>query len=200
MAASATMARRRHTRAALERTTPRHTGPTVTWHLQCDSTPSPDPVQYVRQVLPDGPLFELAAYRWEQRPRRWVSIGRTDELDIVLDNETVSETHCFLVRDRKTGRLQVSDADSKNGVYINGTRVTDAEIKPGDLLSLGAVVLLVCGGAGIEQRPTLSGHCLHDILQQAIQLYGSNASAAKALKIAESTLASWIEKEKFKVA
>ena len=176
------------------------TSATVTWNVQGSSTqPSPDPVLAVRQVLPEGLMFWLDAHRWEGRPRRWLSVGSAKDRDIALDDRTVSDLHCFLCRDRKTARLHITDADSKNGILLNGTRVRDAEVEAGTLVSLGGIILLACGRAGAEQRPTLTGQSLHDVLVLATQVYGSERQAAAALAVEQSTFHRWLAQEKFKV-
>lgn len=57
----------------------------------------------------------------------------------MLDDDTVSRRHAELrVRD---GRWMVRDLGSINGTWLNGRRVGDAEVRPGDELRLGDAVL-----------------------------------------------------------
>lgn len=49
------------------------------------------------------------------------SIGRSRGSDIVLDDPTVSRTHCVLLR-RKEGWF-VTDTDSKSGTFVNGEEI-----------------------------------------------------------------------------
>lgn len=68
------------------------------------------------------------------------TLGRSADADIVLDDPSVSRPHATISVSR-TGALQIVDLNSLNGVRVNGTQVTSAEIKPGDILQLGAVKL-----------------------------------------------------------
>jgi hypothetical protein len=69
-----------------------------------------------------------------------VSIGRSDSNAIVIDDPTVSICHCAFVRDGN-GFL-VRDCGSTNGVVVNGIAVREANLKHGDILSIGRVELV----------------------------------------------------------
>lgn len=62
-------------------------------------------------------------------------LGRHPECDIQIDSRKVSRRHCCiaLVADY----LVVRDLGSTNGVRINGVRVTEGQLKPGDELTVG---------------------------------------------------------------
>ncbi|MFO0912142.1 MAG: FHA domain-containing protein [Pirellulales bacterium] len=61
-------------------------------------------------------------------------VGRRESCDIVLRFANVSAHHCQLqVRD---GYWYVEDLNSRNGVKVNGRRVTKKRIDPGDELSV----------------------------------------------------------------
>jgi len=51
-----------------------------------------------------------------------IVIGREDDCDIVIDDETVSRKH-MRVDKLPTGEFQVIDLDSTNGTYVNGERL-----------------------------------------------------------------------------
>ncbi|MGR9071922.1 MAG: FHA domain-containing protein [Gammaproteobacteria bacterium] len=57
-------------------------------------------------------------------------IGRNADNDVVIDNVGVSGNHAEIIRDGD--KYVIYDMDSKNGVYVNGERVKDREIKFGD--------------------------------------------------------------------
>jgi len=76
-----------------------------------------------------GRVFELTQDR--------VNVGRDGNNLICLDHSTVSLYHAMLVR---TGEhFRVRDLISTNGTYINGERVTGAELRPGDRVRFGEV-------------------------------------------------------------
>jgi predicted component of type VI protein secretion system len=61
-------------------------------------------------------------------------IGRRESCDIVLRFSNVSAHHCQLTIN--AGYWHVRDLQSRNGVKVNGVRVTDKRIDPGDVLSV----------------------------------------------------------------
>lgn len=62
-------------------------------------------------------------------------IGRSPEADITLDDRWVSRRHCELqLRD---GELVVRDLESKHGILVNDSPVSEARLQPGDTLSVG---------------------------------------------------------------
>jgi adenylate cyclase len=61
-------------------------------------------------------------------------IGRRESCDIVLRFANVSAHHCELrVRD---GYFYVRDLQSRNGIKVNGMRVTEKRLDPGDELAV----------------------------------------------------------------
>jgi hypothetical protein len=64
-----------------------------------------------------------------------VVVGRSRDCDVVLDDPNVSRRHIELRRDR-TG-WTVVDLGSTNGVKVNGRRVEEAPLEPGDEITLG---------------------------------------------------------------
>jgi pSer/pThr/pTyr-binding forkhead associated (FHA) protein len=74
------------------------------------------------------------------------TIGRDDECEIVLDGETVSRRHCQIDCQGATYILRDS---SRNGTFINGERVRQAQLRDGDQIRIGANVLLVNLSSGI---------------------------------------------------
>ena len=68
-----------------------------------------------------------------------VRIGRSPANDIVLDDASVSRRHALLAR--RNGVTVVLDDRSRNGVRVNGKRVSEAPLEDGDALVLGHVAL-----------------------------------------------------------
>ena len=62
-------------------------------------------------------------------------LGRHPACALVLDDETVSRRHAMLCR-RDAGWF-LRDLESSNGTWVNGRRVVDAEVRPGDEVRLG---------------------------------------------------------------
>ncbi len=61
--------------------------------------------------------------------------GRDEKDDVRLADPWISHSHCELFQ--QGGMLVVRDLDSKNGVFMHGVRIREAEVMPGDCLTLG---------------------------------------------------------------
>lgn len=82
-----------------------------------------------------------------------VVIGRAAEADISVAAEEISRRHA-LVKPTADG-LSVEDLGSSNGTYINGKRVQQGFLTPGDELRLDAVrLILVAPGMEMAQKAT----------------------------------------------
>jgi pSer/pThr/pTyr-binding forkhead associated (FHA) protein len=66
-------------------------------------------------------------------------IGRGLAADLHLDEGSVSRRHAILVN--RAAGARILDDRSANGTLVNGRRVTQAELRSGDVLVLGRVVL-----------------------------------------------------------
>ncbi|MCI0361798.1 MAG: FHA domain-containing protein [Planctomycetaceae bacterium] len=65
------------------------------------------------------------------------TIGRGRGATIMLPHPLVSRQHCELFE--TNGRLMVRDLGSLNGTFVNNERITEAQLPPGELLTVGAV-------------------------------------------------------------
>jgi hypothetical protein len=69
-----------------------------------------------------------------------INIGRKDENQLVIDNLRISRTHAQLrVRD---GRYILLDVGSKAGTIVNGQRIKQHILRPGDVITIGDVELV----------------------------------------------------------
>jgi serine/threonine protein kinase len=64
-----------------------------------------------------------------------VVIGRGQTTETRLRDPYVSKTHCQV--DLDAGKLVLKDAGSASGTLVNGERVTQRELKPGDIIRIG---------------------------------------------------------------
>ena len=72
-----------------------------------------------------------------------VSIGRSSQSEIFLDDVTVSRTHATIVKKYKSFVLK--DSGSLNGTYINNVSVTEHTLVSGDEFQIGKFHLLFIG-------------------------------------------------------
>jgi pSer/pThr/pTyr-binding forkhead associated (FHA) protein len=95
---------------------------------------APAPGRYVE--LDDGDervLFPL--------PDGTTHLGRGFAADLRLEDQSVSRRHALVhVRGGVAG-VRILDDRSANGTFVNGRRVTEAELVDGDVVVLGRVVL-----------------------------------------------------------
>ena len=64
-----------------------------------------------------------------------MSIGRTPDASLFLDDVTVSRNHALLVR-RRDG-LYIDDLGSLNGTYVNRRRIESHQLADGDEIQVG---------------------------------------------------------------
>lgn len=69
--------------------------------------------------------------------------GRHEECDVQLHSKKVSRRHCVVAQ--VNDYLVVRDLGSTNGVRINGVRVAEGKLVPGDELQVGNFKYQVCG-------------------------------------------------------
>ncbi len=67
------------------------------------------------------------------------TLGRSRECDFVLDDPNVSRKHAEVTR--RGDEWVVRDLGSTNGIKVNGRRVEEAPLSPGDVIAAGLVQL-----------------------------------------------------------
>ena len=97
-------------------------------------------------VAPEGAsLIELdqvegtAGRRMHDIGEELVTVGRSPESDIFLDDVTVSRRHAEIFkREQPEGRgFRIRDAGSLNGTYVNRVRVDSVDLRNGDEIQIG---------------------------------------------------------------
>ena len=79
-----------------------------------------------------------------------ITVGRTQNHDIVLLHATVSKFHAFFRTEGEV--LQVFDAGSRNGTFVNGRRLppkVPVPVSPGDNVSFGSVDCVIRDSAAL---------------------------------------------------
>jgi adenylate cyclase len=68
-----------------------------------------------------------------------VVIGRSSSCDVALPDESVSRHHAEFLRSPEGWTIR--DLESRNGIEVNGARVSQRLLKDGDLLKIGSIAL-----------------------------------------------------------
>lgn len=85
--------------------------------------------------------FENAILKEEVVGTKEVSIGRSPDNVIMIDNPAVSHYHARVFTEE--GRLMLEDFGSLNGTFVNGQRVKMVTLKPGDSIAIGKHTIVV---------------------------------------------------------
>jgi pSer/pThr/pTyr-binding forkhead associated (FHA) protein len=78
-----------------------------------------------------------------------VSVGRRNDNLIQIKEPTVSGHHARIILEG--GKHYIEDLGSTNGTFVNGKKITRAELKDSDKLRLGLVNAVFSAGVGAMQ-------------------------------------------------
>ena len=79
------------------------------------------------------------------------TIGRVEDNTFQIPDASVSSHHCEILR--RGADVVVKDLDSTNGSFINGEKITESTLKPGQTLRLGQIELQLVEGEGAPVIP-----------------------------------------------
>jgi Inner membrane component of T3SS, cytoplasmic domain len=110
----------------------------------------------------DGPVEQLriwgshTTYPLPRPPVEHWTIGAAKTCEIRLDDQArcVSRLHAQLLR--KDGQWVLRDLDSKNGVWLDGARCSEATIEPGAEIRIGRITLIAENDRTVALRRFLS--------------------------------------------
>ena len=94
---------------------------------------------------PDEGYFMLIVV--DNAPQYWyrfvsdnVNIGRAEESDIMLNHDNVSRLHCTIQNNKHS--WLITDNNSKNGLFVNGAKVSDRLLCDGDVVVVANTELI----------------------------------------------------------
>jgi len=94
------------------------------------------------------------------------TVGRVEDNVFQIPEPSVSSHHCeVLLKDKD---VIVRDLNSTNGSYINGERVTEGPLKPGQILRLGQVEMRLETDATAPTSPKKLDQTM--VMQRGVQL------------------------------
>lgn len=97
-------------------------------------TPKSRPPLRVRITDPEGRV------RIQAFPEGHVVCGRDNAATLTIAHPSVSRQHCEIIQN-PDGDLLIRDNKSTWGTLLNGERITEAPLRPGDILTLGEIEL-----------------------------------------------------------
>jgi pSer/pThr/pTyr-binding forkhead associated (FHA) protein len=121
------------------------------------SEPTPEPEARV----PDGAFLILEGTKAFQLDQPVIKIGRSHENTIVLDDPRVSRHHVEIRVIRE--HFVLFDLGSSGGTFVNGQRINQGLLYPGDLISLAGINLVFMQGTHLpgqsrfDQSGTMPG-------------------------------------------
>ena len=88
------------------------------------------------------PSFDSSLNYFELKNKTEITIGNNDSCDIVYKQQMISENHAKITYENNS--WQITDNNSKLGIFINNERVKKAKIKYGDVIFiLGLKIILL---------------------------------------------------------
>ncbi|MDD5520925.1 MAG: FHA domain-containing protein [Kiritimatiellae bacterium] len=79
-----------------------------------------------------------------------ITIGRSDQNHISLNEPAVSAKHCVVIRDGK--KYTIKDLHSTNGTRLNGRNISESRLKPNDVIMVGTIEITI-DGQDMEVEP-----------------------------------------------
>ncbi|MDX1692354.1 MAG: FHA domain-containing protein [Ketobacteraceae bacterium] len=77
-------------------------------------------------------------------------LGRSEKCDVVINDEHMSRRHAEI--NLRDGVLRIIDLNSSNGTRVNGTKITEKVLKPGDKINFDQLVFLVAGPQDFKEE------------------------------------------------
>lgn len=68
-------------------------------------------------------------------------IGRRHDCDLCVPLTLVSRRHCKLSKNNQI--INIRDLDSRNGTFLNGKRIKEADISAGDYIGVGSLTFML---------------------------------------------------------
>ena len=113
-----------------------------------------------------------------------ITIGRSADADVPLDDPDVSRLHCAVTVEAD-GRIAVADLGSTNGTTLSGTRLGTRPVRlaPGALLRIGESALRLTppgdAGARVGTTPDGEGHVRVSVAEGHAKTSGSTADGSE---------------------
>jgi adenylate cyclase len=116
---------------------------------------------------PNGELDPLGGGEPIPLSRTPLTVGRRESCDIVLQFPNISGMHCEL--NFRDGYWSIRDLNSANGIKVNGSRVPQRALRPGDEVAIGKMKF------SIRYTPSAAAQKnLEEILSEQDDVFGTS--------------------------
>ncbi len=89
-----------------------------------------------------------------------VIIGRKETADFIITGSLTSKEHCKVYADTKSKIIWLKDLNSTNGTYMNGEKIDEVVVHPGDKIQIGEALLSIEDASAVKYTSDLSGKIL----------------------------------------
>ncbi|MDR1957460.1 MAG: FHA domain-containing protein [Planctomycetaceae bacterium] len=114
-------------------------------------------------------------------------IGRADDCHLKPKSELISRYHCVIISE--DGYAAVRDMQSKNGVYVNGERVSlEQELKNGDKLVIGPLEFTVQLSVTLKGEKKPKVETVKEAVERTIEVASKPSSESES----EMEVADWL--------
>ncbi len=112
------------------------------------------------------------------------TVGRVDDNTFLIAEPSVSSHHCEILL--KGTDVVVRDLNSTNGTFINGEKIAEAALKPGQILRLGQIEMRLETEASGAPAPVAGKKTPENtvIMQRGVSLTALEAGAQKGFDTA----------------
>jgi pSer/pThr/pTyr-binding forkhead associated (FHA) protein len=114
-------------------------------------------------------------------------IGRADDCHLKPRSELISRYHCAVISEE--GYVAIRDLGSKNGVYLNGERVSmEHELKNGDKLSIGPLEFFVHLTVDVKGQKKPKVESISDAVTRTVEIQSATVEPDEK----EAEIADWL--------
>ncbi len=103
-------------------------------------------------------------------------IGRRHDCDLCVPLSQISRRQCRLSKDENL--IKIHDLDSRNGTYVNGTRIQESSVMAGDYIKIGPLTFLL----QIDGKPEKVDPPTQNVTQKPPVVQAPAASSAESEK------------------
>ncbi|MDR2114859.1 MAG: FHA domain-containing protein [Planctomycetaceae bacterium] len=114
-------------------------------------------------------------------------IGRADDCHLKPRSELISRYHCAVISEE--GYVAIRDLGSKNGVYLNGERVSmEHELKNGDKLSVGPLEFFVHLAVEVKGQKKPKVESISEAVTRTVEIQSTTTKPDEK----EAEIADWL--------